>query len=151
MAESLKKINYLTEEQYQEAKENGQINENEIYMTPDDEIIYNNTNYSTEEIVIGKWFGKPLYRKTIVGTNKLPSGYSSIDHGVDNIGQHKVFKEVEYRNESGDTSWTNTYSTPTGFIFADSINSTAIGFNCGSAWNDLFIPIVTIEYTKTTD
>ena len=38
MAESvLGKINYLTEEQYQNAKINGQINENEIYMTPDDE------------------------------------------------------------------------------------------------------------------
>lgn len=29
------KINYLTEELYEEALENGQINENEIYMTPD--------------------------------------------------------------------------------------------------------------------
>ena len=27
------KINYLTEEQYKAAKENGEINENEIYMT----------------------------------------------------------------------------------------------------------------------
>lgn len=36
MAESiLGKINYLTEEQYQNAKANGQINENEIYLTPD--------------------------------------------------------------------------------------------------------------------
>lgn len=41
MAESvLGKINYLTEEQYQNAKANGQINENEIYMTPDDAMIY---------------------------------------------------------------------------------------------------------------
>lgn len=41
MAESiLGKINYLTEEQYQNAKANGQINENEIYMTPDDETVY---------------------------------------------------------------------------------------------------------------
>ena len=29
------KINYLTEDQYQEAVENGEINSNEIYMTPD--------------------------------------------------------------------------------------------------------------------
>ena len=33
--EALTKINYLTEEQYQNAKENGELNENEIYMTPD--------------------------------------------------------------------------------------------------------------------
>ena len=36
MAESLKKINYLTEEQYQTAKENKELNENELYMTPDE-------------------------------------------------------------------------------------------------------------------
>lgn len=30
------KINYLTEEQYEEAKTNNQINDNELYMTPDD-------------------------------------------------------------------------------------------------------------------
>lgn len=40
MAESvLGKINYLTEEQYQNAKANGQINENEIYMTPAGELV----------------------------------------------------------------------------------------------------------------
>ena len=37
MAQSvLGKINYLTEKQYQNAKANGQINQDEIYMTPDD-------------------------------------------------------------------------------------------------------------------
>jgi hypothetical protein len=42
MAESiLGKINYLTEEQYQNAKANGQINENEIYLTPDKTKIQN--------------------------------------------------------------------------------------------------------------
>lgn len=33
--ETLETINYLTEEQYEEAKTNGQINEDELYMTPD--------------------------------------------------------------------------------------------------------------------
>lgn len=39
MSETLKKINYLTEEQYKSAKENGEINENEIYLTPDCETL----------------------------------------------------------------------------------------------------------------
>lgn len=39
MADTLKKINYLTEEQYKNAKENGEINENEIYLTPDYETL----------------------------------------------------------------------------------------------------------------
>lgn len=34
------KINYLTEAQYQEALTAGEINENEIYMTPDEKIGY---------------------------------------------------------------------------------------------------------------
>ena len=61
MAESiLGKINYLTEEQYQNAKANGQINENEIYMTPDDkpyigniidEIVTNNVAVTTATTV----------------------------------------------------------------------------------------------------
>lgn len=37
------KINYLTEEQYNTAKDAGQINENEIYMTP-------NSSASAEEV-----------------------------------------------------------------------------------------------------
>lgn len=55
MGETLKKINYLTEEQYQEIKENGQINENEIYMTSEgdyteaiiNEIITNSVDVTT--------------------------------------------------------------------------------------------------------
>lgn len=44
MAESiLGKINYLTEEQYQNAKANGQINEDEIYLTPDGDMVEYNT------------------------------------------------------------------------------------------------------------
>ncbi len=35
--ENLTTINYLTEEQYNTAKANGEIKENELYMTPDDE------------------------------------------------------------------------------------------------------------------
>ena len=31
-------INYLTEEQYNEAKEAGTLNENELYLTPDDSV-----------------------------------------------------------------------------------------------------------------
>ena len=38
----LKKINYLTEEQYQTAKLDGLINEDEIYITPDGDIVETN-------------------------------------------------------------------------------------------------------------
>ncbi|MCI9233822.1 MAG: hypothetical protein HFH08_04400 [Bacilli bacterium] len=44
--DSLKAINYLTEREYQKAKTNGAINENELYMTPDDVSIINKDVYS---------------------------------------------------------------------------------------------------------
>lgn len=43
------KINYLTEEEYQSALSDGSLEENEIYMTPVDDIIkINAKNYGTE-------------------------------------------------------------------------------------------------------
>lgn len=42
------KINYLTEEQYNDALTKGEINENEIYMTPDEEVEYNGVDSLTD-------------------------------------------------------------------------------------------------------
>lgn len=51
------KINYLTEAQYEETKTNNQINDNELYMTPDSSedkevILYNNSNGSFSTITL---------------------------------------------------------------------------------------------------
>lgn len=107
-------------------------------------------NYSLAERCVGTWTdGKPLYRKTIVGTSKLPAGYSTINHNVSSIGTHRVIKDVEF--QANGNSWGNTYGNATSFVSSDSITTTAIGFDVGSNWANMFIPIVTIEYTKTTD
>lgn len=106
--------------------------------------------YSEEERVVGIWIdGRLIYRKTIVGTSKLPAGYSTINHNVSNIGTRRVIKDVEF--QAGGNSWGNTYGNATSFVSTDSITTTAIGFDVGSNWDNMFIPIVTIEYTKTTD
>lgn len=106
--------------------------------------------YSEEEKAIGTWIdGKPLYRKTIVGTSKLPAGYSTINHNVSNIGTHRVIKDVEF--QANGNSWGNTYGNATSFVSSDSITTTAIGFDVGTNWANMFTPTVTIEYTKTTD
>jgi hypothetical protein len=70
MAESiLGKINYLTEEQYQNAKANGQINEDEIYLTPDDkpyiETIIDEVTTNTVEVTTAT--------TVKVGTYTIPS------------------------------------------------------------------------------
>lgn len=70
MAESvLGKINYLTEEQYQNAKANGQINENEIYMTPDNETYKDNI----VEEVITDTVAVTTSTSVQVGSYKIPS------------------------------------------------------------------------------
>lgn len=50
-------INYLTEEQYNEAKEAGNINDNELYMTPDDSsndgvVLYDNNAGSVSSVTL---------------------------------------------------------------------------------------------------
>lgn len=48
------KINYLTQEQYNTAKANGEINENEIYLTPNvSEVILSTLAPSSEEALNG--------------------------------------------------------------------------------------------------
>lgn len=133
------------------------VNNNLVYDAARDaelqaewELTGNYIAYSTEERIVGQWIdGKPLYRKTIVGTNKLSEGYSTIDHGIANIGDHKVIKEVEFQQPG--TSWGNTFSSTVAFAFVDSIGAVSIGFNIGANWGNIFTPVITIEYTKTTD
>ena len=70
MAESvLGKINYLTEKQYQNAKANGQINEDEIYMTPDNETYKDNI---VEEIITNE-VAVTTATTVQVGSYKIPS------------------------------------------------------------------------------
>lgn len=69
MEDTLKNINYLSEEQYQEAKLNGQLIENEIYMTPDNETYSDNI---VEEIITDA-VGVTTTTSVQVGSYKIPS------------------------------------------------------------------------------
>lgn len=105
--------------------------------------------YSTDEVDTGKkWIdGKTIYRKTIVGTSKITQG-STIDHNVSNIGEYRtVINACFYSNNN---VWNQTYANQNSFVFVDAINSTNISFNIGTSWSNLFIPKITIEYTKTS-
>lgn len=108
------------------------------------------TNYYDDERVIGIWRdGKPLYRKTIVGTSKLPSGWSTIPHNISNLGTHRVFKEVDF--EYGGNHCGNQFTNTTSFVSVGHFSDIDIGFSVGSSWGGLFTPTITVEYTKTTD
>lgn len=105
--------------------------------------------YSTDEVDTGKkWIdNKTIYRKTIVGTSKITQG-STLNHNISNIGEYRtVINACFYSNNN---IWSQTYANQNSFVFIDAINSTNISFNVGTSWSNLFIPTVTIEYTKTS-
>jgi hypothetical protein len=108
------------------------------------------TDYSTEEKVVGKWIdGKPIYQKTLTGTF-TSSANQSIPHGIANFEQAiNVFGYLESSSSNVD------YNIPIGFyngtqyfgVFFDSTNLQARiqTVYYGRSYN------ITVQYTKTTD
>ena len=101
--------------------------------------------YSTDEIVIGTFLGKPLYRKVITGyLNNAP-----FNHGIENAVFHKV---------------NGIYLTTTGLTFPIPstrpnypeyqigmwVSKTQVIFEKGNGIGNYYTEIV-LEYTKTTD
>ena len=84
MAESiLGKINYLTEEQYQTAKANGQINENEIYMTPTETTDFETTKIKQEVLWTGSFSptADNTYRYMTLSKNVYDYDFLLVDVG----------------------------------------------------------------------
>lgn len=88
--ESLEKLtlNLLSEEEYKEAQAAGLIDDNQMYLTPDD--IGNHLvldDYATNERVTSKrWVdGRPIYRK-VIEVGPLPNAtYKTVNHGIQNF------------------------------------------------------------------
>lgn len=110
--------------------------------------------YSTDEQIIGTWFGKPLYRKYFTFNLSTSSIYNSIAHGINNIDY--IFK-VEGSVYDGQ----NFYIIPSSFpsdnvskygVTLQSITKTNIIFYTGTEnKNSNMNAKVFIYYTKTTD
>ena len=113
-------------------------------------------HYDTSEKVIGTWFGKPLYEKTIV-KNNIEMGnnggtLTSIAHGVSDL------KECVRLNMScpklGYCTGDNLTSTAGVVIATFRVDGTSVycsgGTNYFGATNDRYW-YITIQYTKTTD
>lgn len=113
------------------------------------------TDYSTTEQVIGKYLGKPLYRKVIETTNPVVStdgGTQSRTIAVDpNI-------EFIYIESAIMISSTNTYTTPTMTmsgnrvwrVDGDIANKGFQIFTNNTSWSELPVKVIA-RYTKTTD
>ena len=107
--------------------------------------------YSTSEIKTNKiWIdNKPIYRKVIVGTTPLPAPAPSLAHNISNIGDYRSYADVRFVHKHNGNSYTNTIASSSAFISTDAITSSTITFNVADNWNEVFIPIITLEYTKT--
>lgn len=113
------------------------------------------SSYSTEERVVGTWVdGRPLYEKTIIGNGILYAGATLLAHNVSNIGETRFFVSAYYRFINGGTNngyYTGQWVNSTSYVTVQHITSTGIEIQCGTNWAQIFIPHVTIRYTKTTD
>jgi hypothetical protein len=105
-------------------------------------------NYSTEEQVVGTWFGKTLYQKTVDQTIGSDADYTVFANGIDHA--HLVNSIFEYSSgrwfSSGYTSIGVTSNSRTCYV---EVQNGALNLHNQS--NSSIHWIATIQYTKTTD
>lgn len=105
----------------------------------------NSSTYSTDEIVIGTYLGKPLYRKVITGyLNDAP-----FNHGIKNAVFHKV--NGIYLTTAGLTfPIPSTRPNYQEYQIGMWVSKTQVIFEKGNAVGNYYTEIL-LEYTKTTD
>ena len=107
--------------------------------------------YSTDEIVIGTYLGKPLYRKVLTGT--LPTGKGENSFNLPSECSIKT-KYGRIKSTLGGIFDLDTYYVP---AIAYSISSWiaadehTLKVECGANYNKSSKYEITVEYTKTTD
>lgn len=102
-------------------------------------------DYSTSEIVVGTWEGKPLYRKIITGN----LGSSSVSHGISNA----VFKIPRGHYTSGSNIFPipNVRPNYSDYNIGCYVTPTEIVFDKGNGLGQGNTFEIVLEYIKTTD
>ena len=109
-------------------------------------------NYSTEEVIIGKWIdGRPIYRKVVnVGSG---SGNFTYPHGISNldtvVNAYGNFLQGSTREPLPKTTFAN--SSPGWSAHIDDFTNTTFSLHFGTGIGTATKICVVIEYTKTTD
>lgn len=114
---------------------------------------YNPFEYSTNEIIVGKWVDdKPIYRK-VIDFGYLPDGSStkSVAHNISNISE--IIKIEAMANDNG--SFFPIPFAPVPFMFSNSsisirVDSTNVNINTTADFTNRTAKII-LEYTKTSD
>ena len=123
-----------------------------------EEVEDTNNIYSTEEVIVGKWFGKPLYRKCFQLNIESSMGTTAFTHNIANIDEYTP-------NCKGIIKRTENRAIPVPFIYLDDtkwstgleLNNDSFGVDVGSKLREQldtssnYNCIVVLEYTKTTD
>lgn len=111
----------------------------------------NSSTYSTNEIVIGTYLGKPLYRKVLTGM--LPTGKGENNFNLSSECSIKT-KYGRIKSTLGAIFELDTYYIPSkaysisSWIAAD---EHTLKVECGENYNTNSKYEITVEYTKTTD
>lgn len=103
--------------------------------------------YSTDEIEIGEWLGKPLYRKVYTGI--ATGGNQVISAGITTFNIVNVFGYVV--NASGTTLPIGHFNNGYGSIVYKTANSVGGDLILSSTSDIIGDFSIIIEYTKTTD
>lgn len=140
-------IAYGTTEQFNAQKESAPVGT--TFLITDDVGGSDGGIYDGEERVIGTWFGKPLYRKTIT-MSELGLGTTSVALPND-LKMITSFKGVLINKNDNKVMRVLPFSDNTNAnnIRVDS-DGTYLRVITYTDWSN-YIPYVTIEYTKTTD
>ena len=109
--------------------------------------------YSTEEQVIGTWFGKPLYRKTLYRSSLINGTEETVNHDIQNVDKIWVNSSKSFTTWPSGFTGNLPYLNPTsydGSIFVYEITSTSFKLKSRLDRSSLS-GYITFEYTKTTD
>lgn len=121
-------------------------NDNGVFEEFYDESKMNKTNYSTEEQVIGTWFGKPLYRKIFTGTtNSNPYVILGILNDCETLFTRGRINDITGNQNSINVYWDDNLRN-----ICQLVAHNELALTYGSAFQNCDYNIIT-EYTKTTD
>lgn len=102
--------------------------------------------YSNDETIVGTWFDKPLYRKSLsFNTGNIFGSWIEFPHGIENV--EKIWVKMCYIDEENNTTmlpdkWTQLRANSTNISYVIEHEGSGYGNK-----NGRFI----VEYTKTTD
>lgn len=108
--------------------------------------------YSTDEQVIGTWFGKKLYRTTFYRSKLINGTEETVNHGIANVD--KIWPDVSKSFAIWPTGFTGNLpylnSNFANSIFLTDIDKTTFKLTSGLNRSNLS-GYITLLYTKTTD